>query len=249
MLRLSDACGGHTGYETEVRMLNINYGKNKRIMDACEPLREYAWLIDAIRCFQAAGQDLTDAVDAAVDAMPDGFATKGFIVENRAEIKDMFLTEYNEKEERENLIEETREDVALAMLAKGNSLADIVELSQLDEERIRELALLNGMEIHEVDATEQKKNEVRALAMLRDGRPLGEIVKYSGLGEGRIRELALLNGMEVHEVDATKQKENEARALAMFAKGMPFADIVELSGLGETEIRTLAIKHGISIIE
>ena len=31
-----------------VRMININYGKNRELLDACRPLSEYAWLINRI---------------------------------------------------------------------------------------------------------------------------------------------------------------------------------------------------------
>ena len=50
MLKLSDAYDGEGDIEVRVTMLNINYGKNQQLMDACEPLKEYAWLVDAVSC-------------------------------------------------------------------------------------------------------------------------------------------------------------------------------------------------------
>ena len=35
--------------EVRVRMININYGRNRELMEACKPLFEYAWFIDRIR--------------------------------------------------------------------------------------------------------------------------------------------------------------------------------------------------------
>ena len=32
--------------EVKVRMLNINYGKSKKLIETCEPFREYALLVD-----------------------------------------------------------------------------------------------------------------------------------------------------------------------------------------------------------
>ncbi|MDE5699772.1 MAG: hypothetical protein K2I96_20575 [Lachnospiraceae bacterium] len=29
--------------QVRVRMININYGKNKELMEACRPLVDYAW--------------------------------------------------------------------------------------------------------------------------------------------------------------------------------------------------------------
>ena len=49
ILRLSDsfpeAMRGESDAAIRVRMLNINNGKNKAILDACKPLSEYSWLI------------------------------------------------------------------------------------------------------------------------------------------------------------------------------------------------------------
>ena len=54
-------------------------------MDACEPLKEYAWLVDTVRRHQQEKMDLDAAVDAAISEMPDEYAIKPFLVENRAE--------------------------------------------------------------------------------------------------------------------------------------------------------------------
>ena len=49
VLRLSDAYEGEGDIEVTVTMLNINYGKNQQLMDACSPLKEYAWLVETVR--------------------------------------------------------------------------------------------------------------------------------------------------------------------------------------------------------
>ena len=67
-------------------MLNINFGKNKELLDSCKPLYEYSWLIDTIRDYQKSGDALNAAVDKAVDEMPDGFIIKPLIIANRAEV-------------------------------------------------------------------------------------------------------------------------------------------------------------------
>lgn len=45
-------------------------------MDACKPLKEYAWLVDEIRNNQKQDMDLDASVEAAVKAMPDDFVIK-----------------------------------------------------------------------------------------------------------------------------------------------------------------------------
>ena len=52
VLRLSDAFT--TGkekacMELEALVLDINYGKNKKLMEACHPLKEYAYFVEKVK--------------------------------------------------------------------------------------------------------------------------------------------------------------------------------------------------------
>ena len=157
VLKLSDAYEGEGDIEVKVTMLNINYGKNQHMMDACEPLKEYAWLVDAVRRHQSEKIDLDAAVDAALDEMPDEYVIKTFLLENRAEVKSMFLTEYNEEKVMEKERQEGRREgqqeglregrqegrqersveVASDMLkAGGMSVPFIAQISRLSEEDV-----------------------------------------------------------------------------------------------------------------
>ena len=132
VLRMSDAYDGDGDIEVKVTMLNINYGKNKDLMDACEPLKEYAWLVDAVRRKQGEKMDLDAAVDAALEEMPDTFLIKPFLLENRAEVKSMFLTEYNEektlKKEREEGIDQARiESIKTVMQKLGYTIQQAMD--------------------------------------------------------------------------------------------------------------------------
>ena len=168
VLRLSDAYEGEGDIEVKVTMLNINYGKNQHMMDDCEPLKEYAWLVDAVRRHQSEKMNLDAAVDAALDEMPNEYVIKTFLMENRAEVKSMFLTEYNEekimeKERQEGRREGRREgqqegrregrqerniEVASDMLkAGGMSVSFIAQISRLSEEAVRNLASTLGIAI------------------------------------------------------------------------------------------------------
>ena len=62
--------------------------------------------MDAVRRHQSEKMDLNAAVDATIDEMPDVYMIKKFLIENRAEVKSMFLTEYNE----EKVLEKEREE-------------------------------------------------------------------------------------------------------------------------------------------
>ena len=76
MLKLSDAYGGGGDIEVKVTMRNINYGKNQALMEACAPLKEYAWLVAQVRKNQGEAMDLEAAVDAALEEMPEGLELK-----------------------------------------------------------------------------------------------------------------------------------------------------------------------------
>ena len=80
----------------DVTMLNINADKNRGLMTACQPLREYADLLENIRRAQKKRKNIEAAIDDALDAMPDNSLIKPFIIANKAEVKRMFITEYDE---------------------------------------------------------------------------------------------------------------------------------------------------------
>ena len=150
ILRLSDAFRQNgeetvdTDIEVSVRMLNINYGKNKALMEACEPLTEYSWLVEKIRQNDKVMKNIEKAVDKTLDEMPDEFIIKKFLLMNKAEVKGMFLTEYDEKkileQERQEGINEANERVAADMLKKNLPLSLIEEISKLSEDVIRAIA-------------------------------------------------------------------------------------------------------------
>ena len=155
ILRLSEAFGGDGDIEVIVTMLNINYGKNRELMAACEPLSEYAWLVETIRTNQRTMRNLEAAIDKAIDEMPDEFVIKRFLLQNKAEVKGMFLTEYDQekvlaKERSDSMkqgIQLANKRVATDMLKKNLPLSLIVEISKLSEDTIRNIANSLGLTI------------------------------------------------------------------------------------------------------
>ena len=137
--KLSDAYDEDGDIEVRVNMININSDKNPGLMKSCKPLYEYAWTVESVRRLQNEKMNLDAAVDKTIDDMPDDFMIKSFLVANRAEVKQMFLTEYNEekmlelegKEKyEEGLIDAKVEAVFKLMKKKGFALKDA--LSTLD---------------------------------------------------------------------------------------------------------------------
>ena len=87
---------------------------------------------------------LEAAVDAAINEMPDDFIIKKFLLSNKAEVKGMFLTEYNQErvleQERKLGINQANERVATDMLRDGKPLHEIQKYSKLAEDVILKLA-------------------------------------------------------------------------------------------------------------
>lgn len=131
ILKLSDAYfeGTKGDIEVKVRMLNINVGRNKALFDACKPLQEYSWLVDKIRTYSKQ-MAVEDAVDKTIAEIPDSFVLKQLLLEHKAEVKGMILTEYNEEEVMNGFIEEAKEAEKIAFIKNLLSLGvadDIIQ--------------------------------------------------------------------------------------------------------------------------
>ena len=114
MLYLSDSFpkGAESDIEVRVRMLNVNFGRNQELLNACKPLREYAWLVEEVRKNNTSHDEtgMSSAIDKAINEMPNDFVIKPFLEAHRAEVKGMLLTEYNEAEQMELFKEDGRRE-------------------------------------------------------------------------------------------------------------------------------------------
>ena len=108
ILHLKDAFDEEGDIDVRVTMLNINYGKNKELMEACQPLREYAFFVDRVKTYQNELNDLGQAVDAALKDLPKDSLIKPFLESNQAEVKYMCITEYDEEKVMNQFREEGR---------------------------------------------------------------------------------------------------------------------------------------------
>ena len=147
ILRLSDAFMDNTEepqIEVTVTMYNINYGHNKELLDACKPLMEYSWFVEEIRKIKKNGNEIGIAVDMALDSMPEDFVIRQFLLENRAEVKDVFLTEYNEQKTmaafRDEGYEEGRAEGRAEGRTEGIEIGELRTLAGLVKDGILTLA-------------------------------------------------------------------------------------------------------------
>ena len=98
-LRLSDAFEkkeGEPKLELIVKVLNINYGHNRELMEQCRTLKEYAQYVAHVRkCKET--MMLDEAVDRAVEECIEQGILKDFLRKNKAEVKAMSIFEYDEE--------------------------------------------------------------------------------------------------------------------------------------------------------
>lgn len=136
--------------EAKVRMININFGHNAKLLSECKPLAEYSWFVAKIREFSKPDEygkrlGIEESIDKSIKEMLDAFVIKEYLVANMAEVKDMCLTEYNEAETMEMFKEEGREEgLKLAktiylLFTKGYGIDKISSELKISENIIAEI--------------------------------------------------------------------------------------------------------------
>ena len=151
ILKLSDSfpegLRSESDIEIRVRMLNINYGRNKELLEACRPLSEYAWFIREIREHRGT-YGIETAVDMSLDAMPEEYGIKEFLLIHKAEVCRMLARDYSEEEIRELFKEDgRREERKYTEAEKRRADAAEAENRKLKEEIAKlkaQLAWVNG---------------------------------------------------------------------------------------------------------
>ena len=151
--------------ECTVLILNINYGHNKELMAACRKLYEYSYFVHKVREFLEQGLTRDAAVDRAVVYCIKADILKDFLTRHRAEVKDVILTEYDEKRHERTLREEAKAQGMKEGIKKG------------------------------IQEGEFKKAREMAAEMLRDGIAPEKVKAYAKLGDEQWDELLKSLGM------------------------------------------------------
>ena len=142
ILKLSDSFDKESvsDIEVTVTMLNINYGHNQELLNACKPLYDYSWFVYQTSEKRRRGMELNLAIDEALNELPDNSTLKKFLMDNKAEVKRMCITEYDQErvlvQQREEgrlegrvegLIEE-KKNTAEKLRQRGWSVEEIADL-------------------------------------------------------------------------------------------------------------------------
>ena len=73
------------------------------------------------------------AIDRAVEHCIEAGILKDFLILHRAEVKDVILTEYDEKRHEQTLIDQTRIEIATNMLNDGMSPEKVKQYAKLSD--------------------------------------------------------------------------------------------------------------------
>ena len=109
-------------------------------MEACKPLREYSLFNDNVRTNMDTMQDLEKAIDKAIDDMPDDSVIKPFLIENKAEVKIMCITEYDEARTLAEEREEGKAEGRAEGRAEGENLLSALISKLLASGRIDDIS-------------------------------------------------------------------------------------------------------------
>lgn len=82
--------------ELKCRVYNINYGKNKDILDKCTWLKEYMTFVDYVREFHRENgyDELENAIERAIDRCIEEDVLRRFLIDHRSEVVKVMKLDY-----------------------------------------------------------------------------------------------------------------------------------------------------------
>ena len=111
LLKLSDAFQREGGcVECETRLLNINYGRNRELMEKCRRLEEYSIFVATVRKYKKGDVRLVDAITRAIDECIEKEILVDILTKQRSEVLEVVLTTFNQELYEKNLKQDAYED-------------------------------------------------------------------------------------------------------------------------------------------
>ena len=155
-LKLSDAFEvpkNDGEFEWTATLVNINKGHNESLLAKCKPLNDYATYIERIKSNIKQGLNKKDAVDEAMEFAIKNNMLNGFFKNQKMEILNMSLTEFNQEEYDRNRYDEGKEagiregkeertkELIQKFIKNGNmTVEQIADIIKLPVEKVRQLA-------------------------------------------------------------------------------------------------------------
>ncbi len=134
--------------ECEVRMLNINYGHNRKLMEKCRRLEEYAIFVSKLRTYtRRYPNQLGVAITKAIDECIAEHILRDFLIEHKSEVLEMVLYSFDkelyESDLKQTAYEEGERNKLVSLvqkkLDKGKSVEEIADALEESIETIQEI--------------------------------------------------------------------------------------------------------------
>jgi len=149
IMKLSDAFIKDGGcIECEARLLNINYGHNRELMEKCNRLREYSIFVATVRKYADKKEyDLTEAITLAIDNCLQKGILEDILLTQRNEVMSMVLATFDKELYEKDLKADAFEEGAYQKLKslvekklqKGLSSVEIADMLEESIEVIEEI--------------------------------------------------------------------------------------------------------------
>ena len=126
--------------ELEARVININHGRNAKIIKRCKTLEWYSAFVAKVREYEREGIGLEESIRKAIRYCIEHNILKDFLERNATEVENMLFTEWNMddalavryEEGREEGRENRQEEIARKLQEMGISAEQIREATGLD---------------------------------------------------------------------------------------------------------------------
>ena len=179
-MKLSDAFEKETDnpeLELVCKVYNINFGKNKDLLDRCPVLKEYMIFVGYVRLYlkEYGYEDLEKAINQAIDRCIQEDILADFLKENRAEVVKVTQLDYTFDRQITMEREEAREEGRAEGREEGR-------------EEGRAEGREEGRAEGEALGTQQEREKI-AIKMIKVNKPLEEIMEFTELPIEKINEL------------------------------------------------------------
>lgn len=134
--------------ELKAVMLNINKGHNRKLMETCKTLHDYAEYTSRVREY-AAEISLDEAVERAISECISEDILADFLRKNRAEAKKVSIYEYDEERHMRQTREEGVEEGYTKGINQGieQTAVNLIKARLLTDEQIKEVTGLSQVQL------------------------------------------------------------------------------------------------------
>ena len=123
-MRLSDSFeqrDEEPALECVAKVININYGHNKELLESCKRLHDYSYFVASVREFINKGYEKKRAIQQAIDLCIEEGILKDVLLKHRAEVEEMFLTKFDKKMYEDAIRMDAREEGLAEGRAEGRA--------------------------------------------------------------------------------------------------------------------------------